>query len=455
MIVTSIILSFFCLVLFIGYLTSSTNNISDYIFSGRKLTVPALVATIVTTWYGGINEIGIETINNGIIVWVYFGFFYYFAALVYAFVIAPKIFVKKYDSIPLAIYNSYGKVPALISLFFFLLYLIPASYLLILGQLISEIFNQNLNTSLFIGLIVSTIYTLKGGFKSIVNTDKLQFIVMFTGFIILSFTLNFSEHFGFILLENLYKSNETLFSIPGNVEWPYVFMFLFLSMLTFLDPSFYQRVNSGKDLKTVQKSIFISIFFWILFDFMTISSALYYYAISIENNLNPITTNSPYIELSKIVFSNNNFFLGLFYISILSVVMSTIDSYTFLSSTTLRYDLSKILGKNVKIKSLKKSIILIMLFTYILSTTFDRALDYWYYFGTYVFVSSFFPLICTLFDIKIYNVTLMMILSILSTFSYEIISLFYNYSIPSIYIGFIVSTFFLLIQKFYIIKCKN
>ena len=455
MIVTSIILSFFCLVLFIGYLTTSTNNVSDYIFSGRKLTVPALVATIVTTWYGGINEIGIETINNGIIVWVYFGFFYYFAALVYAFVIAPKIVVKKYDSIPLAIYNSYGKAPALISLFFFLLYLIPASYLLILGQLISEIFNQDLNTSLFIGLIVSTIYTLKGGFKSIVNTDKLQFIVMFTGFIILSFTLNFSEDFGFILIENLYKTNQTLFSIPGNVDWPYVFMFLFLSMLTFLDPSFYQRVNSGKDLKTVQKSIFISIFFWILFDLMTISSALYYYAISIENNLNPLTTNSPYIELSKIVFSNNNFLLGIFYISILSVVMSTIDSYTFLSSTTLRYDLSKILGKNVKIKSLKKSIILIMLCTYILSTTFDRALDYWYYFGTYVFVSSFFPLICTLFDIKIYNVTLMMILSILSTFSFEIISLFYNYSIPSIYIGFIVSTFFLLIQKFYIIKCKN
>ena len=96
-----------------------------------------------------------------------------------------------------------------------------------------------------------------------------------------------------------------------------------------------------------------------------------------------------------------------------------------------------------------------MLCTYVLSTTFDRALDYWYYFGTYVFVSSFFPLICTLFNIKIYNVTLMMVLSILSTFSYEIMSLFYNYSFPSIYIGFFVSTFFLLIQKFYIIKCKN
>ena len=89
--------------------------------------------------------------------------------------------------------------------------------------------------------------------------------------------------------------------------------------------------------------------------------------------------------------------------------MSTIDSYTFLSSTTLRYDLSKVLGYNIEIKSLKKTILLIMLITYLLSTTFDRALDYWYYFGTYVFVSSFFPLICSLFDIKIYNVTRMML----------------------------------------------
>ena len=73
MIINIIILSFFLLVLFIGYVTTSS-KMFEYIFSGRKLTVPALVATIVTTWYGGINEIGIETINNGIIVWLYFGF---------------------------------------------------------------------------------------------------------------------------------------------------------------------------------------------------------------------------------------------------------------------------------------------------------------------------------------------------------------------------------------------
>ena len=85
---------------------------------------------------------------------------------------------------------------------------------------------------------------------------------------------------------------------------------------------------------------------------------------------------------------------------------------------------------------------------------FLTVLDYWYYFWHICFCIFIFPLICALFNIKIYHVALMMILSLLTTFSYEIISLYYNYNLPSIYIGFIVS-FFLLIQKFYIIKSKN
>ena len=75
---------------------------------------------------------------------------------------------------------------------------------------------------------------------------------MFTGFIILTFTLNFSDNYGFILLKIYMKQINIVYYI-GKVEWSYVFMFLFLSLLTFIDPSFYQRVNSARDLKTIQK----------------------------------------------------------------------------------------------------------------------------------------------------------------------------------------------------------
>ena len=228
-----IVISFFILILLIGFSSDKSNSLSDYAYSGRKLTTPALIATLVTTWYGGINEIGLETLHNGVITWLYFGFFYYIAAIFYAYIIAPKIIEKNYRSIPITIYKTYGKIPGLISLTTLLLYLIPASYLLILGQLISEIFNIEQTLAIILGLIVSTAYTLKGGFSSIIKTDRIQFIFMFSGFIILSYFLFFSDRYGIDLLYNLFKRDTNLFKIPGNVEWSYVMMFAFLSLLTF------------------------------------------------------------------------------------------------------------------------------------------------------------------------------------------------------------------------------
>ena len=45
-------------ILFIGITAKSPKTNIGYIYAGRKLTVPAFVATLVSTWYGGILEIG-------------------------------------------------------------------------------------------------------------------------------------------------------------------------------------------------------------------------------------------------------------------------------------------------------------------------------------------------------------------------------------------------------------
>ena len=223
-------------------------------------------------------------------------------------------------------------------------------------------------------------------------------------------------------------------------------MFAFLSLLTFLDPSFHQRTFSGKNLKTVQKSIMISIACWFIFDFLTISSALFYFEIAIKNNIAPLQTASPYIALARDVFQNYPFLMGIFFLSILSVVMSTIDSYTFLSSITLRYDLNTIIGQKTNIKSIRNSTIIILIISFILSTLFDRALYYWYYFGTYVIVSTFFPLICALFDIKIKNVTLMMISAISITLLWDILISLGIVTLPSIYIGLLVGIIIIIVS---------
>jgi len=433
-----LVIFFFIAIIIIGFSSNKNNSISDYLYSGRKLTAPSLIATLVTTWYGGINEIGNQTIKHGIVVWLYFGVFYYITAILYAYFIAPRIIDKNYRSIPITIYESYGKIPALISLITILLFLIPAPYLLMLGQLISEIFSITQTEAIILGLIFSTAYTLKGGFSSIIKTDRIQFIFMFFGFMMLSGFLFFSDQYGIGLIQNLYERKPHLFQIPGNMEWSMIIAYSSLALITFLDPSFHQRTFAGKNIKTVQKSIVLSVFCWFIFDLITISSALFYVEIAFINKISHTT--SPYIALAKDIFQNYPFLMGIFFISILSVVMSTIDSYTFLSSMTLRYDFNTIIGKKTNISTIRSSILIILIISFILSAFFDNALDYWYHFGTYVIVSTLFPLICTLFDIKIKNVTLMMVASVSVTLLWDLAGITL---VPSIYIGLLISLLFL------------
>ena len=445
-----IVISFFIIIIIVGFSSNKNQSTTDYIFSGRKLTIPALVATLVTTWYGGINEIGNQTIQNGIVVWVYFCFCYYIAAFLYAYFIAPKIINKNYSSIPITIYKSYGKIPGLISLITLLLFLIPAPYLLMLGQLISEIFTIDQTPAIILGLLFSTAYTLKGGFSSIIKTDKIQFIFMFFGFIILSSFLLFSDRYGIDLLKNLYtrESYEHLFQIPGKMDWSIIIAYSFLACITFLDPSFHQRTFAGKSLKTVQKSILLSVFFWFIFDIITISSALFYLEIHLSNGGEILNiSSSPYIALAKDVFQSYPILMGIFFISILSVVMSTIDSYTFLSSTTIKYDYNTIIEQKTTINSIRNTIIIVLIISFVLSNFFDNALQYWYLFGSYVIVSTLFPLICALFDIKIKYVSMMMIIALCVTILWDILILIQITTFPSLYIGLMISTLFFLIQK--------
>ena len=58
---------YFLVILGLGFYKGSKKDINTFLLSGRKLTTPALVATLVSTWYGGILEIGRFTYENGII----------------------------------------------------------------------------------------------------------------------------------------------------------------------------------------------------------------------------------------------------------------------------------------------------------------------------------------------------------------------------------------------------
>jgi SSS family solute:Na+ symporter len=68
-----------------------SSEAEEYLLAGRTLTLPAFVATLVSTWYGGIIAIGEYSFDNGIVTWIVFGIPYYVAALIFALLLAKRI----------------------------------------------------------------------------------------------------------------------------------------------------------------------------------------------------------------------------------------------------------------------------------------------------------------------------------------------------------------------------
>ncbi|HIC51869.1 MAG TPA: hypothetical protein EYO96_04350, partial [Candidatus Marinimicrobia bacterium] len=71
-----VVLIYFVMTLVIGLFHSRqrfSENESDYLLAGRKLTIFPFTASLVATWYGGILGVGEFTYSYGISNWVVFG----------------------------------------------------------------------------------------------------------------------------------------------------------------------------------------------------------------------------------------------------------------------------------------------------------------------------------------------------------------------------------------------
>ena len=418
------------IILGVGLLSKKSLSEDDYLFASRKLTLPAFIATFVTTWYGGILEIGRFTFENGIITWIIFGFFYYISTVLLLIFIAPKIHKNNINTIPGYFHRNFGYISGIISSIIILLLSSPAPYLMIFATIFNHVYDINYIYSILIGLFFSVSYIMLGGFKSIIKTDKIQFILMYVGFIIILIKL-YSDFGGISFLIN--NSPEGHLELSNKLPLGYIISWLFISMITFIDPNIFHRVYSAKNQKILYNGILLSIAFWIIFDFLTISTGLYASAIIKSSDI----TSSPYLVLSDMVLPP---YLQIFFIiSLLSIVMSTIDSFTFTSAITIGNEMknNKSMKFNTRIGLLITSIIAV-----VICISFNKVIDIWYVFGSIGASSILIPLLKIIFntDYKINYPTLTLIVpgAIASIWIY----LGYPYNIDPIFPG-IVSSFIL------------
>jgi|YelNatPaOPRAMG01_1025707.scaffolds.fasta_scaffold01445_17 SSS family solute:Na+ symporter len=385
-----IIIIFFVLVLGFGFYfgRKTKNEAEDYLLSGRKVGLFLFILTNVSTWYGGILGVGEFTYRYGLMSWFTQGVPYYIFAFLFAIFLAKKIRSASLFTIPDKLSQVYDKKVSLTSAIIVFVLVSPAPYLLMTANLIAILLGTNIIFSLILGVLLSLAYQFKGGFRSDIYADVIQFFVMFAGFMIVVF-ISVSDFGGVQFLKQNLPA--TYLQITGGASITYIIVWFLIALWTFADPGFHQRCYAAKDGKIAAYGILISIFFFALFDFLTTTTGLYAKAI-LPNLKNPVLSYPLFAE--KILGKGIK---GIFYAAMFATIMSTLNSFYFLSATTISRDFIYRLSKKNKEGKLKYYTILGLIISGVLSIILayfvPSVIEIWYTIGSFCIPGIILPII--------------------------------------------------------------
>lgn len=389
-----LIAGYFAAVVLIGFASGKQSNGSaaDFLLAGRSLTLPVFVMTLVSTWYGGILGVGEFSYRYGISNWVVQGVPYYIFAAVFAFLLAKKVRATNLVTIPDKLHESYDKKTALLGAFLTFILMTPAPYILMLAVLLQLVSGWNIVLCVLVGTLATTVYLYLGGFRSDVNTDVFEFVLMFAGFaVILPFA--YGKFGGWEFIQQHVPPLHLTWNGGNTIQ--FVVVWFFIALWTLVDPAFHQRCYAATSGDVARKGILISIVFWFLFDAMTATAGLYARA-ALPALQQPVMAYPLLAELTLPSVAK-----GLFYIGMLATIMSTLNTLVFVSATTLGRDMicryRDISADFEHTRSTQWGLIVTALLSIILALTIPSVIKLWYTIGTVVIPGLLVPLVSSYF----------------------------------------------------------
>ena len=361
----------------------SDDKFVDYMLMGRRLTLPLFIATLGASWYGGIFGVSEITFNYGIYNFITQGVFWYIAYIIFALFMVDKI--KKYQSLtlPEMAGQMFGKTAHKTCAVFTFFNVLPIAYVLSLGVFLHLCFGISTFWGMVIGTSFVCLYASWGGLRAVVYSDAVQFSVMCLS-VLLVLVFSVKTFGGFDFLKASLPAEH--FSITGGHSYFNLAVWGFIALATLVDPAFYQRCFAAKDAKTAKKGILICTLIWFCFDICTTGGALY--ARALIPNAAP--KDSYFIYAIQLLPAGLK---GFFVAGILSIILSTLDSFLFIASNTIAYDLLK---NKIKNKLLLNQIFFIIIAALAigLSFFFDGSFKkIWFVLGSYMSACLLVPLI--------------------------------------------------------------
>ena len=173
----------------------------------------------------------------------------------------------------------------------------------------------------------------------------------------------------------------------------FIAVWFFIALWTFVDPSFYQRCAAARSPGVARTGILVSILFWLLFDAMTATAGLYARA-ALTTLDQPVMAYPRLAEITLPAVAKGAFFAGL-----LATVMSTLNSVTFISATTLGRDIVWRLrgssGVGIERRFTRWGLAVTGTLSVLLALAIPSVVKLWYVIGTTVVPGLLIPLVST------------------------------------------------------------
>ena len=415
-----------------------------YLLFSRKLTLPLFVMTLVSTWYGDILSVTQMAFKRGISTVIIHGIGFYISAIFFMIFIVKKARSMNTSTLPEIIRNHYGTSASKIASIMIIVKSLPVTYLISIGVLVQKLIGVNLYISMLIAIVFIIACIGMRGLSGIIYSDAIQFILIYFS-VIMVIIFSFIKYGNYkFLITNL---DARYISINGDETLSYIFMWVLTSIVTtFISPIFYQRCFAAKNIRVAKRGILISVIFWMICDLCTVIGSMYA-RIVLPHSL----PYEAYFNYALIILPTG--LKGIFLSGIAATILSTLDSFLFICSTTLTYDLC---GKKFSHYRYDKifGLILTSFITFCLASYYVNQIEQFSMaVRSYCGVTLAIPLIFTIIFGKILNEK-QFIISVVVTFLCMVFNDFILTKpfVTSFYLGIIIAIsnvcFFILINYF-------
>ena len=329
------LLIYFLILLFTVMKQKRNDSVLDYFFAGRKLPYWALSITFIASWWGAVSALSTVDLayEDGLGAFWYYGVPVLISTLL--MVLGSKVIRRlgylTQGEMMKARYSA-GTAKVLSVLILLFMVVTAASQMVGIGKFLGSYMNLRYEWAVLLGTGIVLVYSLFGGFRGVVLTDIIQFVLLIGSVIIVFMAaLRASGGFAEIRYAADMAGKPDYFNITAGAS-KYITYVITYGCAWMIQANAWQRISAAKDEKDARKMTVMSFFIYIPLYLIVVLTGMAGIAIFDQ------------LPDSGIVTAITTRFLpplsgALVFVGISAAIMSTMDSLINTGAMTLAIDL--------------------------------------------------------------------------------------------------------------------